>query len=99
MPERFRFPTCATAPGGPKVTSRHAPTAWATCRRPCLPLRGCRRDRDFCRVTPLARIGADKNGPLTARSSPRDHDVSRVGKQTLALVELQPDASSESRPE
>src|SRR4051812_6081296 len=42
---RLRFPACATAPGGPKPTSRYGSAVRPTRRRPYPPLlRRCRRD-------------------------------------------------------
>ena len=65
IPERLRFPACATAPGRPETISGYEPVARPIRRRSCPPLlRGCRRDRGSFVARPPRAQGGDKTGPL-----------------------------------
>ena len=77
-PACLRLPDRATAPGRPQTTSRDAPAARPTCRRPCPPLlREYRRDRGNFVGRPPSRARGRQKWPPRRRHSPRQSQVCR----------------------
>ena len=77
-PRACRLPDRATAPGRPQTTSRDAPAARPTCRRPCPPpLREYRRDRGNFVGRPPSRARGRQKWPPRCRHSPRQSQVCR----------------------
>jgi hypothetical protein len=84
-PVCLRLPDRATAPRRPKTTSRNAPAARPTCRRPCPPpLREYHRDRGNFVGRPPSRARGRQKWPPRCRHSPRQSQVLQVAKPTTS---------------